>query len=152
LKEEGEPLQLSFDTLFMPEISPPSNHRWIWPIMLAVTIFSASGQSAVAAPDIISIDKMGHFGVFGLLGVLIARTQSPHRWWWGIVLASVYGICDEWRQSFTPGRSVEFADWIADTLGAALAVTLYSRWSFFRKTLEIKIGRRRVPSVAKAGE
>ncbi|MDB4385529.1 VanZ family protein [Opitutaceae bacterium] len=135
----------------MTETASPSNHGWIWPILLAVTIFAASGQSAVAAPDIISIDKIGHFGVFGLLGVLIARTQSPSRWWLGFVLASLYGMCDEWRQSFTPGRSVEFADWIADTLGAALAVTLYSRWSFFRETLEIKIGRRPVPSVAKSG-
>ncbi len=120
--------------------------------MLVVTIFNASGQSEVAAPGIINIDKIGHFGVFGLLGILIARTQSRRRWWLGFVLASLYGICDEWRQSFTPGRSVEFADWVADTLGAALAVTLYSRWSFFRETLEIKIGPSRVRSVAKADE
>lgn len=152
MKDGGEALQLSFDILFMTETAPQSNYRWIWPIMLAVMIFVGSGRSAVAAPEIVNVDKIGHFGVFGLLGVLIARTQPFNRWWLGFVLASLYGICDEWRQSFTPGRSVEFADWIADTLGAALAVTLYSRWSFFRETLEIKIGRRRVPSVAKAGE
>lgn len=121
-------------------------------MLLAITIFNASGQSAVAAPDIVSIDKVGHFGVFGLLGVLIARTQPLKRWWLGLVLASLYGITDEWRQSFTPGRSVEFADWIADTLGAALAVTLYARWTFFRGVMEWKIGNRGIPPVAKPDE
>ena len=126
--------------------------RWVWPLLLAITVFNASGQSAVAAPDIVSIDKVGHFGVFGLLGVLIARTQSSRRWWLGWVLASIYGIIDEWHQSFKPGRSVEFADWIADTMGAALAVTLYARWTFFREVLERNIWNRRIPPVAKPDE
>ncbi len=115
-----------------------------------VVIFNASGQGSVAAPGIVGIDKIGHLGVFGLLGILLARTQRTDRWWLGLVLASLYGICDEWRQSFTPGRSVEFGDWIADTLGAALAVTLYARWTFFRETLERKIGPSCEASVAKS--
>lgn len=150
LKDGAERLQLALHKLFMAENSPQLYRRWIWPVLLAITIFNASGQSAVAAPDIVSIDKVGHFGVFGLLGVLIARTQPPARWWWGIVLASLYGITDEWRQSFTPGRSVEFADWIADTLGAVLAVTLYAKWTFYREILERKIWSRGTPPVAKS--
>ena len=99
----------------------------------------ASGRGQVAAPGIVGIDKVGHFLVFGLLGALIARTQPRRRWWLGIVVASLYGISDEFRQSLTPGRSVEFADWVADTVGALLSVTLYSRWTLYRKILEINL-------------
>jgi VanZ family protein len=122
---------------------------WFWPVLLATTVFFASGQGAVAAPDIVSIDKVGHFAVFGLLAILIARTQPRKRWWWGFVIASAYGAADEWRQSFTPGRFVEFGDWIADTLGAAVGVAVYARWSRFRNALETKLIPRRVPPVAK---
>lgn len=119
----------------------PTEHRahWCWPLGLAVVVFLASGQSAVASPGFINQDKVAHLSVFGLLGILITRTQPRRRWWLGFVLASVYGGADEWRQSFTPGRFVEFGDWLADTVGAGLAVFLYSRWEGFRVTLERKI-------------
>lgn len=133
----------------MAEDQSISRTRWVWPVLLAFTIFHASGQGAVAAPDIVSIDKIGHFGVFGLLGSLIARTQPPERWWLGVLLASLYGICDEFRQSFTPGRSVEYADWVADTLGAAVAVTLYAKWAFYRRMMETKFWGRSSAQVAK---
>ena len=120
--------------------------HWGWPLVLAVAVFFASGRSSVASPDIVNIDKLTHFCVFGLLGTLIARTQKPSRWWLGIVIASTYGIADEWRQSFTPGRFVEVADWVADTLGAAFAVTLYIRWHAYRRLLERNLtGRARLP-------
>ncbi len=116
-----------------------SRGSWVWPILLATMVFMASGRGQVAAPGIVGIDKVGHFLVFGLLGALIARTQPRRRWWLGIVVASLYGISDEFRQSLTPGRSVEFADWVADTVGALLSVTLYSRWTLYRKILEINL-------------
>ena len=122
--------------------------HWIWPLMLAVVVFFASGRSSVASPGWFSEDKIAHLSVFGLLGILIARTQPKQRWWLGIVLASFYGAADEWRQSFTPGRFVEFGDWLADTVGSALAVTFYSRWNFFREKLEQKIWSTKPPSVA----
>ncbi|MCC5022249.1 MAG: VanZ family protein [Candidatus Synoicihabitans palmerolidicus] len=56
------------------------------------------GQSQAAPLDIVSIDKVAHFSVFALLGTLLARTQRPSRWWWGILMASGYGLMDEWRQ------------------------------------------------------
>ncbi len=117
----------------------PSYWRWIWPVVLAAVVFNASGHSQVASPDIVNFDKVVHALVFGLLGTLAARTQPRSRWWWGIVVASLYGAGDEWHQSFTPGRSVDFMDWIADTSGAALAVSLYALWPAWRTGLETKI-------------
>ena len=134
----------------MAEHQSTSKTRWFWPLILAFTIFHASGQGAVAAPDIVSIDKIGHFGVFGLLATLIARTQARSRWWLGVVLASLYGVCDEFRQSFTPGRSVEYADWVADTSGAAFAVFVYAKWGFYRRMMETKLWGRTSAPVAKA--
>lgn len=114
--------------------------HWGWPLGLAIAVFFASGRSSVAGPDIVNIDKLAHFCVFGLLATLAARTQRPERWWWGFVLASTYGIADEWRQSFTPGRFVEIGDWVADSLGAAFAVLLYVRWPAYRRLLERNLG------------
>jgi len=45
--------------------------------------------------------------------------------WLAVLIVSVFGVTGEWHQSFVPGRSGEVFDWLADTTGAALAVTLY---------------------------
>lgn len=127
------------DVELRAEKSKPVRSRWIWPVLLATTVFLASGESEVAAPDIVNVDKVGHALVFGLLGTLAARAMAPERWWLGAVLASAYGLGDEFRQSFTPGRSVDAWDWLADTVGAALSVGLYVRWTWYRRTLEMKI-------------
>lgn len=41
-----------------------------------------------------------------------------------VAYCSLYGISDEWHQSFVPGREPGVGDWLADTLGAALAAAL----------------------------
>ena len=106
-------------------------------------IVIASGRSEVAAPSIIGIDKVAHFGVFGLLAILVVRNGfSPRRAWIAVLAVSLFGLTDEWHQSFTPGRFVEFADWVADTLGAIIAVTIYVRWPRARALLERPRGRR----------
>jgi VanZ family protein len=114
---------------------------WIWPVALAATIFFCSGNGKVAGPTIENFDKLAHFLIFGLLGTLVARCSGlVHRKPLGlataVVIVSLYGVLDEYHQSFTPGRSVSAVDWMADTLGAALAVTLYARWKNYRLYLE----------------
>lgn len=125
---------------------------WFWPVMLATAVFFASGRSTVASPGWIGTDKAAHFFVFGLLGMLIARTQPRGRWWLGWLVATLYGAADEWRQSFTPGRFVEVADWVADTLGAAVGVAVYAKWTAFRALLETRLAGRRDPSVANSAD
>jgi VanZ family protein len=127
----------------MPLSSSVSKWRWLPPIALAVMIFMASSRSHVAGPHIRGGDKVAHFAVYGLLATLVIRAmRSAEERLRGpaalmaVVVASLYGITDEWHQSFTPGRSVEVADWLADTSGAALAVTLYCRWAWYRRWLE----------------
>jgi hypothetical protein len=117
--------------------------RWIWPIFLGLTIFVASGTSAIAGPDIVNFDKLVHFLVFGLVGVLILRSRTPITWKWAlasIAITSGFGAFDEFRQSFTPGRSVEWLDWIADTSGACVSIILYKLVPLYSKLLEANFG------------
>jgi VanZ family protein len=121
----------------------PSGH-WLWAAAVATTVFFASGQSHVAAPGIVNFDKVAHALVFGLIATLAGRSFRRRRAvWTAILLTSAYGMADEIRQSFTPGRSVEVADWVADTLGACLAVTLYQLWPWYRRLLETPVFRRK---------
>jgi VanZ family protein len=128
---------------------PPrqDSREWFWPAALAATIFLASSRSQVAAPDVPGIDKIAHFFVYGLFGTLLARVSTvarlrPLGMYTAVVLASIFGISDEFHQSFTPGRSVELADWLMDTGGAALAVLVYGRWRHYRSWLEFPLSRR----------
>lgn len=121
-----------------------SNRAWLWPIVLAALIFFASGRSEVAGPDVQHIDKLTHFAVYGLLGTLVVRLRSGRRWsWTALALVSLYGLTDEWHQSFTPGRIVELGDWVADTVGAAVAIALYTRCARYRALLEMPLRRKR---------
>ena len=90
----------------------------------------------MASPGFALNDKLVHFLIFGLLATLVCRSPGLKRWGWAVLLVSAYGIADEFRQSFTPGRYVEFDDWVADTSGAAVAVTLYTLWAGYRRLLE----------------
>ena len=51
------------------------------------------------------------------------------------VIAVLYGVSDEFHQSFVPGRTPDAADVLADAVGAALALTAAWGWA-------ILLGRR----------
>lgn len=129
----------------------PSRLRWLYPVALAAMVVVASGRSQVAGPPVVNMDKLVHFSVFGLLATLVARSPGIRRAWVAALGVSLFGISDEIRQSFTPGRSMEFADWVADTTGAAFAVGLYGFWAWYRRLLETPL-RLRCRSVPPATE
>lgn len=136
-----------------PVREPSSLARGCWVLALVATIIWASGHTRVAAPSgVTGFDKLAHFCVFGLLATLVLRCplvwRQERRTWIAILVVSAFGLTDEWHQSFTPGRSVEWADWIADTGGAAVAAFVYQGWTQYRRILEILLwpGRRTAPS------
>lgn len=124
-------------------VKQPSVWRWTYAVALAGTIVWASGHGQVAGPSVVNFDKLVHFSVFGLLATLVRRSRGVNWAWLSVVIVSVFGAADELRQSFTPGRSMEFADWIADTTGAALAVALYALWPWYRRLLETRLWERK---------
>lgn len=75
-----------------------------------------------------------HIGEYGLLALLWAN--ALHRFpglharaallAWTITV--LYGVTDEWHQSFVPGRSATLDDWLKDIVGATLALLIWTRW------------------------
>lgn len=119
---------------------------------MALLVVTASGRSRVAGPEVTHFDKVAHFCVYGLIASLVCRMRPGWRWaLCALAITSFFGFTDEWRQSYTPGRDADVGDWIADTLGAAVAVSLYAGWRWYRELLEFPLwpwGRR--PAVAPA--
>ena len=116
------------------------------PLLLAATIFHASGKSVLSVPSIFlfeHFDKLAHFCIFGLLGTLTARIQlskSPHtHWLYTIFIVCIYGVFDEYRQSFTLDREVELIDTLANTLGAILGASLYVYSATYKRCSEYKL-------------
>ena len=121
-----------------------------WPFIMAATITWCSGHAA-AVPEVdwLAVDKVGHFALYGALATAIARIPALARWplirlWWALVLASAYGLGDEFRQSLTAGvRTCDWHDWAADTAGATLAVALYMYWPWYRRWMEYPVFKRK---------
>jgi VanZ family protein len=63
-------------------------------------------------------DKGAHFLAYALLALLWRLGLG--RFWGAFLLASGYGVVDEWHQSFVPGREAFGWDLLADALGAAI--------------------------------
>jgi VanZ family protein len=125
-----------------------SGHRqFVWPLAWAALIFFLSSRPVMPTPPIPIADKIAHLGAYGLLATLLCRLGHG---WRGAVLAwfiaAAYGATDEWHQAYVPGRSTEFADWLADAIGAALAVIFYVRWAAYRNLLERPMVRTRTKS------
>ncbi|MET0262128.1 MAG: VanZ family protein [Rariglobus sp.] len=127
----------------------PSRWQWAYAVVLATTVVWASGHGQVASPSVVNFDKIAHFSIFGLMATLVLRPFRGGHAWWAVVIVSLFGVTDELRQSLTPGRSMELADWIADTTGAIVAVAAYTFWPWYRRLLELPLWRRK-PRIEKS--
>lgn len=119
--------------------------RALWPLALAGAIVWCSGNALPSwTQPVFSSDKVAHFLTFGLLATLVGRLEAMRRArpvgiYAAVLVVSAFGATDEFHQSLTPGRAMEFADWMADTLGAAVATALYARWPGYRRWLETPV-------------
>jgi VanZ family protein len=86
-------------------------------------------------PTFSGFDKIVHFGEYFLLGWLLCRWLSAEESPWvkrralslTLALGILYGISDEWHQSFVPGRDASFWDAAIDALAVGAAVFCYPR-------------------------
>ncbi len=92
-------------------------------------IFWLSAQETLPVPSVFNFqDKVLHAGAYGVMGVFSIRAlrhlrlSRPYLALLSILFCSLYGLSDEWHQSFVPGRSVSIWDWLADSVGGAMAV------------------------------
>jgi VanZ family protein len=96
-------------------------------------IYWLSDQSSLKNPFDFGFDyqdKLYHAGAYFIMGLLAWRSFK-HLVSSSIILAmlsiafcSLYGLSDEWHQSFVVGRESDSADWVADTSGSILAILL----------------------------
>jgi VanZ family protein len=72
-------------------------------------------------------DKAVHFLYFGTMAFLM-WIATGKRWPLAIWLAVAFiGAADETLQAYTPGRTSDIKDWLADALGSAAALFLAQR-------------------------
>lgn len=115
--------------------------RLLPPAAVMAGIFYLSHQpgETLPLPALPGIDKLAHFAVYGLLAATLIRARRPAMRLArpgrvaaiAVLCCLLYGITDEFHQSFIPGRFAGVGDILADTLGA-LAVSV--GWLLVRRT------------------
>lgn len=115
---------------------------WLPPIVYCLAIFIQSSHPGLERmPDVRFLDKLLHFGAYGLLGILFFRAYEtlPIKdnqkllVFISIASATLYGISDEIHQYFIPFRHADILDGVANAAGSICGVYLYYRWKV-RKT------------------
>ena len=115
---------------------------WVPATLWTVVIYLLSSQPSLPSPASVG-DKQAHALAYGLLALLCLMGLTGWRWrriagaslLGAFVLAVLYGVSDEFHQSFVPGRTPDLADVVADAAGAGLALTGAWAWA-------ILLGRR----------
>ena len=116
--------------------APPSAAaRWTPPILWFVLIaIGTSWPRIQVGSGALPLDKIVHFAMYGVLSALVLRATltwyRPRTFLVVLVGLVILGAVDEWHQSFIPGRSMSFGDWIADSAGAVLGAFAVRSLSF----------------------
>ncbi|HEY3412652.1 MAG TPA: VanZ family protein [Armatimonadota bacterium] len=79
-------------------------------------------------------DKIKHVALYSAFAALVSRAVAARERRlfliavWTVALVAVYGATDEYHQRFTPGRSGDAFDWMADVAGAVLVSLTLPLW------------------------
>lgn len=74
------------------------------------------------------VKKTAHIFEYGILATLVYRAlinskiEKKKAMWYSVLFAFIYGLTDEFHQSFTPGRGPKFTDVLIDTTGASIFI------------------------------
>ncbi|MCH7640768.1 VanZ family protein [Patescibacteria group bacterium] len=114
---------------------------WFPVIFWAALIFILSSRQITPVSDIYLKDfivkKTAHIVEYGILTVFLYRAlkesgvRKREAGIYSVVLATFYGITDEFHQSFTPGRDPQARDVFFDTIGSVAAI--YFIWRLLPK-------------------
>jgi VanZ family protein len=109
--------------------------KWLPVLLTMLVIFWFSAQPASEIPTFDWADsiikKGGHVIGYGLLTLFYWRALDfrPERRWIAWILAVLYGLIDEFHQSFVPGRKPSVWDvLIFDSFGALISLWLISHY------------------------
>ena len=93
----------------------------------AVLFLSSESQPGPDSVWLSFNDKILHLGIYSVLGAALAwgedriRRRMPL---FLLFLGAIYGVLDEWHQSFVPGRDASAGDVLADIAGVILGFFL----------------------------
>jgi VanZ family protein len=112
-------------------------------VIIMGMIFYLSHQPGDSAklPQFVGIDKLAHVIVYGILAGAFLYSLQPFTHDSNYAVAAfvvvlfciLFGISDEFHQSFIPARNVSFWDVVADGLGALLVACLWYKKTAGRK-------------------
>lgn len=105
------PMLVCMATIFTLSHQPASRHEWLFP----------------------GADKIAHLVVYAVLSgtVIYAFSAETRRRNRGVVLVTallvpiLFGLSDEYHQSWIPGRTSEFLDLVADAVGGLITALIW---------------------------
>lgn len=116
-------------------------YLWLPVILWAFVIFLFSSMPTTPVSQIHLTDffvkKSAHIIEYGVLTTLLFRAllasgiNKKKAGLYSIIFAVLYGMSDEFHQSFTPGRDPKLRDVFFDTIGAVSSV--YIIWNLLPK-------------------
>lgn len=105
---------------------------WIPVLFWMVLIFSLSSIQVGSTSEFywkdFVVKKTAHIFEYGILATLVYRAlinskiEKKKAMWYSVLFAFIYGLTDEFHQSFTPGRGPKFTDALIDTTGASIFI------------------------------
>ncbi len=114
--------------------------------MVMGTIFLLSHQSgdSIDLPSFPGADKVAHMMAYGALALSFlwyfgkqGTKQRMRTVLFTVALCLLYGISDEFHQSFIPLRSVSGLDIVADTMGALIVACVWFYSSRVRQKISV---------------
>ncbi|MDD3813068.1 MAG: VanZ family protein [Desulfocapsaceae bacterium] len=112
-------------------------------VMGIIFFFSHQSGNTLYLPPLPGADKICHMAIYGLLAMAVLWYFSPAKQLplvkvalKTVLFCLVYGISDEFHQSFIPQRSVSGLDLLADLVGAIVVCMIWLNSRKFRVSLE----------------
>jgi VanZ family protein len=110
--------------------------RWLPFGLACVAVWIVSSMPRPPVPLFLQFehaDELLHFLGYAVLGSLALLGVGPRpllrNALVALALVAIWGICDEWHQSFVPGRDASLTDFAAVVAGAALGAGLLGWWT-----------------------
>ncbi len=117
--------------------------RWSLVVLYCGVIFTASSMSRpllIIPPQNYPPDWLLHGVEYAFLGFLLVRSldltlvnrTKCFLLWTAVLLGTLYGLSDEWHQSFVPQRTADPRDLFVDAVGSFLGAWLWIRVTNFK--------------------
>ncbi|MHB8171488.1 MAG: VanZ family protein [Thermincolia bacterium] len=102
--------------------------RYWFPVLVYMGIIFYFSSRTGDQVSLLIPDYLAHGVEYAGLGFLLFRAwrgtwpgvPTRRAMVWAVVTAILYGVTDEWHQSFVPGRTASVKDLVANGVGAAL--------------------------------